>query len=485
MTQASAAARLTQLLDGRVSAWNDAQVRDGGEFVLLWLQCQRRIAENLAAGHALRAANELGLPLVVYEGLRDDYPHASDRLHRFVLEGVAGTAADCAAAGLLYGFFLQAPGEPRGVLHRLAARAALVVTDALPTFIHPAQTRALASRASCRVEVVDNAGAVALAAFPRMEFAARTLRPKIQKKLPDGLQAMPRIAPRVRAPARFDWGFTPFVPRGASDLDAALARCALDRTVRPVAAAPGGRAAGLARLRAFIDGGLAGYAELRNQPSLSQVSWLSPYLHFGFVGAAEIARAVSGAAAPAEDREAFLEELIVRRELALNFCARVPAHATFDAAPAWAKATLRAHEADPRPALLDDAQLENAATPDPVWNAAQRQLAAEGRIHGYLRMLWGKSLLLWSRDAREAHRRMVWLNDKYALDGRDASSYTNFLWCLGLHDRPFPERAIFGTVRSMTSQSTQRKFDLKPYLSRWGISPAGAHRPGEAQLQLV
>lgn len=467
---------LSALLDGRVRATGPAPVDAGKDFVLLWLQGQRRLPQNLAVAHALRRANELGKPLRVYEGLRRDYPHASERFHRFVLEGVLATARDCAARGLSYAFFLETPGAPRGVLHRLAARAALVVTDFLPGFIHPAQTRALSLRAPCRVEVVDAAGVVPLGAFPNAEVAARTLRPKLHRLLPEALRRIPEQRPRVEAPAGFDWGFEPWVPPGEGALSAAVARCQVDPSVPAVASARGGRRAGLEALRTFLRERLAGYAEARNQPSADATSGLSPYLHFGFVGAGEVALAAREAEAPAADREAFLEELLVRRELALNFAARARDPESYDAAPAWARATLAAHAGDPRPALLEDGELEAAASPDPIWNAAQRQLLAEGRIHGYLRMLWGKSLLLWSRDAREAHRRMRWLNDKYALDGRDASSSTNFLWCLGLHDRPFPERPIFGTVRSMTSASTQRKFDLGPYLARFG-APASRPNP--------
>jgi deoxyribodipyrimidine photo-lyase len=465
-------ARLTALLVDRVRALNDAPEDPAQGFVLLWLQGQRRLRQNLAYSHAQRRANELGKPLVVYEALRFDYPHASDRLHRFVLEGVADNAADAAARGLAYGFYLQRPGDPRGVLHKLAARAAVVVTDWLPTFIHPAQTRALAARARVRVEVVDAAGVAPLAVSTKAEIGARTIRPKLHRLLPDILVPIPEPEAKVPAPKRFDWGFTPFLPaegpKGEAALDAALASLPLDHAVRPVTALRGGTKAALQRLARFTSESLRGYAEGRNEPSSPRPSWLSPYLHFGHLGATEIALAAQASGAPQADVDNFLEELIVRRELALNFCARVPEHTTLAPLPPWARQTLELHAADARPALLTDAQLERAESPDEIWNAAQRQLLGEGRIHGYLRMLWGKSLLLWSRDAAEAHRRMKWLNDKYALDGRDFNSYAGFLWCLGLHDRPFPEREIFGVVRSMTSRSTRTKFDLDPYLARWG-----------------
>ena len=451
-------ALLSELLDRRVAALNDRPALETKPFVLLWLQGQRRIHENVAFAHAQRRANELGRPLVVYEGLRRDYPHASARLHRFVLDGVEGTTRDCKEAGVAYAFFLETPKSPRGVLHALAARAALVVTDWLPTFIHPAQTKKLAAQAPCRVEAVDAAGSVPLAAFPRAEIGARTLRPKLWKELL--LRRVPVLTARVGPPRSFDWGFEPLQApyKDASGVAALPA---------PVERTRGGRKAGLERLRQFLAQGINGYDELRNEPAAERPSGLSPYLHFGFVGATEIAVAVSESRARKADKDAFLEELLVRRELALNFCARTPAHDAITALPPWAQKTLAAHTGDPRQ-LVSLEELEAARSPDPLWNAAQRQLVAEGRIHGYLRMLWGKSLLHWTRDAAEALERMAYLNDRYALDGRDAASWTNYLWCLGLHDRPFPERAIFGVVRSMTSGSAMRKLDLDRYLDRWG-----------------
>jgi deoxyribodipyrimidine photo-lyase len=353
-----------------------------------------------------------------------------------------------------YAFFLQTPDSPRGVLHALASRAALVVADWVPHFIHPRQASALAARARCRVEAVDAGGVAPLAMFPRAELAARTLRPKLIKRLPELLQPIPRVEASLPAPRRLDWGFTPWSGSPDSGVEAA----AVSRQVGRVAGVRGGRAEGLRLLRQFLEGGLRGYAEGRNDLAAGSNSGLSPYLHFGHLGAAEIALAVQRAETPAEDRDAFLEQLLVRRELACNAVAR-------DARlPAWAERTLRDHERDPRPALPEDAELEAGRSPDRLWNAMQSQLVRDGRIHGWLRMLWGKSLLLWSRSAEQALRRIAWLNDKYALDGRDAVSHTNFLWCLGLHDRPFPERPIFGKVRSMSLANAAGKRDLSGYL---------------------
>jgi len=480
--RAEADAQLSSQLDRRVRALNDSPEDPRGAFVLLWLQGQRRLSQNLAYAHAQRRANELGKPLVVYEALRFDHPHASDRFHRFVLEGARDNAREAARRGLAYRFFLQTPDSPRGALLALAAQACLAVTDWLPAFIHPSQTRAFAQRARVRVEAVDAAGVAPLSISDKIEIGARTLRPKLHRALPELLRAI--VEPDAQLGARpVDWGFDAIDLESDAAIDRAIAALPIDHAVRPVSELRGGRASAQRRLSRFLDEGLAGYAGHRNEPSLDQhASWLSPFLHFGHLGALEIALAARahveekhGASATSAaarelraDLDSFLEELIVRRELGLNFCAREPRHEQYESLPGWARATLAQHASDPRPQLLDDEALERAESPDEIWNAAQRQLVAQGRIHGYLRMLWGKLLLLWSRDGSEALRRMRLFNDKYALDGRDANSDMNFLWCLGLHDRPFPERAIYGTVRSMTSRSTRSKFDLDAYLARWG-----------------
>lgn len=454
---------LSKLLQGRVFGLNDVPVREQNDFVLLWLHGQRRALNNLAFEHAQRRANELRKPLVVYEGLRRDYPYASARFHQFVLEGVAETARNCAERGVEYGFFLETKGSPRGTLHKLAARAAVVVLDVLPHFIHPQQANALALRAPCRVEGVDAAGVAPLSMFPRAELGARTLRPKLLRALPDLLQPIPKIPARVAQQRGFDFGFDPF--RASPQEGVALAQ--VSREVGPAEGIEGGRREGLARLAKFVRDGLTGYAERRNHPAADNTSGLSAYLHFGHLGAAELALLAQESDAPRVDVDAFLDELLVRRELAYNFVARTRDHDSLGALPAWARATLKAHERDERPSLPSDEDLEAARSPDELWNAMQRQLLREGRIHGWLRMLWGKTLLFWSSTPEDAYRRIRTFNDKYALDGRDSTSAANFLWCFGLHDRPFPERQVFGTVRSMTLAQARKKRHLDEYLQRY------------------
>jgi len=453
--------------DPRVRVLNDAGIRRGADYVLYWCQIARRPRDNLALEIAIEHADALGLPCLFYEGLRPDYPYASDRFHTFVLEGARDTARALRARGIAHAFFLpRTKDEARGVVAKLAERAALVVSDDSPTFIAEHNARA-ARRVGCRFVAIDDNAVVPLALFPKQEHAARTLRPKLHKVLDAWLVPLVERTPRKGPPARLDLPFPP-LDLDRADVASLVASCAIDHAVAPVAEVRGGAEAAEERLDRFIRRRLASYAADRNDPARDATSGLSPYLHFGMIGARRVALAVrdAGRDGAYEGATAFLEQLLVRRGLAFNFAARQPKHASYDAVPDWAKATLAAHERDRRPALLSIDDLEDARSPDPVWNAAQLELRARGGIQGYMRMLWAKLVITWTRTAREAFDALVRMNDRFALDGRDPDGYANIAWSFGLHDRPWPERPIFGTVRSMTSKSAASKLDLEGYLAR-------------------
>lgn len=442
-----------------------------GEFILYWMQAVRRIDGNLALEHAITMGNAHGLPVLVYESLRPDYPGASDRSHRFILEGVARQRADAERRGLRYAFFLpRTPAAARGVLRRLAARARLVVTDETPVRFLREQTASFGRRSPVPVHRVDAQGVLPLRLAGRELHAARSQRLLVERHLGVRWAPAPAIAPR-RSPFT---GELPFDPWDGGDPAGAAASCAIDHGV-PAVPARGGRTAGLARLDAFIEQGLAGYAARRGRAA-DGTSGLSPYLHFGFVGVHEVVARVLASGAPDVDVDAFLEQTVVRRELAFNLCFTRHDHDRTSVLPDWARATLAAHENDPREALYPASDLAAAATADPVWNLAQRQLLVHGTIHNTLRMLWGKRIVEWTRNAAEAHRIMVELHDRYAIDGRDPNTHAGILWCLGKHDRPWFERPVFGLVRPMGSASVARKVDL-----------AGIERAlgGPAQLELL
>jgi deoxyribodipyrimidine photo-lyase len=453
--------------DPRVRALNDARVRASGELVLYWMQMYRRADDNAALAYAILRANELGLPCVVYESLRPDYPFASDRFHTFVLESARDVAAGLAARGVRHAFFLPTTAdEAKGVLAKLSERAALVVTDDYPSFIVPAQNAALARRATCPVFVVDDNAIVPLALFPKDEIGARTLRPKIARMQAEWLRPLDEPALRVASPERLQLPFEP-VRWGKVEVADLVRACAIDHSVGAVEETPGGAKAAEARAVSFTRERLSAYGPDRNDPSRPGTSGLSPYLHFGMLSARRLALLARDAGASRgvdESTTAFLEQLIVRRGLAFTFARNNRQHREYDALPAWAKKTLAEHASDPRPADVSVEELTDARSPDPLWNAAQLELRTRGVIHGYARMLWGKLPLSWMKNPRDVHAALVMLNDRFALDGRDPDGYANIGWCFGLHDRPWPSRAIFGAVRCMTSKSARNKHDFEGYI---------------------
>mgnify|MGYP002780040995 CR=1 FL=1 len=460
----------------RLVALNDVRLQPEGDYVLYWMQATQRLDENWALRHATLEADRLAKPLVIYQGLNPHYEHANDRIHAFVIVNAAELARRAEALGLTYLFHLREriAGDNR-VLDRLAARAALVVTDAYPTAGVAERSARVAARVRCRMVAVDGHGVVPVGAFTKEEYAARTIRPKLARLRDLALEPVadrpPRhaVSPSLRASldvdvtdlSRVDW-------HEHAALDALLARCEIDHAVPPVRSVVPGATAARARLHAFCDGALQDYEARRGDPADDEgSSRLSPWLHFGQLSAAEVARAARERG-PAAQVEKFLDELLTWRELSLNFCTRNPHFRTLDALPAWARESLDRHAGDPREALYDLEAFERAATHHPLWNAAQRELLARGTIHNVMRMYWGKYVLLWSRTAEEAMRILHVLNNRWALDGRDPSSHAGIQWCFGKFDRPWARRPVLGTVRYLSIDLTYRKFDARGYERRWG-----------------
>jgi len=461
----------------RIRHLNDRPERAGADFVLYWIQMYQRAEQNWALTAAIEAANRLALPLVVYHGLGCTYPHANDRMHRFILEGVAELAERFARRGILYHFYLRRrAADPNDLLYRLARRAALVVTDDFPAFLIPDQTIRVAGKLDVAMSAVDGNGIVPLAAVQGEQYGAYTLRPRLRRLLPDHLGPVPEPSvTRDSLGLRLD---VPGTEVALDSLDSLIADCAIDHSVRPSPVYRGGYREARSRLDRFVAGPLHSYGTARNQPGAETTSRLSPYLHFGQISPQEIALAVRDARrVPRADRDAYLEELIVRRELAYNFCRFNEQHRTLDALPPWARATLAAHAGDPRPQLYSAEEFEAARTHDYLWNAIQAELLTTGLMFGYYRMYWGKKIIEWSRSAAEAQATMIRLHEKYALDGRNASTYSNILWCFGKHDRPWFERPVFGKVRYMSLGGMETKTDAASYVDRVNRWCVEAGRP--------
>lgn len=481
----------------RLRPRNDHPLRPAGRWVLYWMIAARRTRASHGLQHAAALAEELGRPLLVLEPLRAGYRHASDRHHHFVIEGMAANQVALASRPVTYYPYVEPePGAGSGLLEALAEDACAVVTDAYPTFFLPRMVQAAAAKVTCSMVAVDGNGALPLAVAGRDFTTAYSFRRFLQKTLREHLvEGFPvddpladadlPAPPEVPEEVRRRWPRVP--PDQLEDPATLVASLPVDHAVGR-GWAEGGAPAGQRRLAAFLDAGLDRYAADRNHPDADAESGLSPYLHFGHLGSHQVLLAVAeregwgtdqlgdhadgkrnGWWGMSEGAEEFLDQLVTWRELGHVFCARRNRDAArYAGLPAWARATLDEHRGDPRDELYAPEALEAAETGDPVWNAAQRQLVVEGRLHNYMRMLWGKKILQWTETPEQAMEVMVHLNDKYALDGRDPNSYSGIGWVLGRFDRAWgPERPIFGKVRYMTSQSAQRKLRMKAYLERW------------------
>jgi deoxyribodipyrimidine photo-lyase len=448
----------------RIQLLNDKAENKNGKYVLYWMQMYKRATHNHALDFAVELANERKLPLVVYEGLKYYYPWANDRLHTFILEGVAEKRAAFAAKGIRYVFYLQRNADdPKNTVARIARAAALLVTDDFPCFIIPEHNRRIAQRAEIPVYAVDSNGVIPMSKFEKEEYAAYTIRPKIRKLWAGYSLSFKDAKIKIEAPKlKVDCPETLVTNTNIAEL---VSQCDIDHSVRPSPLYHGGSRNAKARLKLFLEEIFPKYDQTRNEASVDGSSRLSMYLHFGFLSVYEILEVVNKIEhAPKEARRVFLEELIVRRELSFNFTRHNPRYDSLECLPAWAQQTMREHIDDPRDFLYSPEELENGQTHDEIWNGAQRELVETGGMHNYVRMLWGKNVIAWTKSYEEAFAVLEHLNNKYALDGRNPNSYAGILWCFGKHDRPWFERPVFGKMRYMNSGGAARKIDAAAYI---------------------
>lgn len=472
----------------------DTPIRNDGAFVLYWMTSARRTRFSFALDQAIEYASELQVPLVVLEALRVDYPWASDRFHRFVLDGMAANERAFSSSPVLYYPYLEpAVGAGKGLLAALSAQACVTVTDDFPAFFLPRMLQAAAKQVRSHFVAVDGNGLLPLSTSEKLYPTAYVFRRFMQKTLPFHM-AMPKAEPFAgvslpRLPA-LPTAIAERWPRAPAELLAGqstlLAELPIDHSVGRVEL-KGGSETAERYLKRFLANRIQRYADERHLPDAEADSQLSPFLHFGHLSVHEIVsrlfqeegkpfavepgRATGkregfwGVSGPAE---AFLDEVITWRELGYHTGARDDTFGTYASVPGWARQSLARHASDPRPHRYTLEELAAAQSSDDVWNAAQMQLRKEGRIHNAVRMIWGKKVLEWTSCAEETFAVLVELNNRYALDGRNPNSYSGISWCLGKFDRPWgPERPIFGVVRYMTTDSAKRKYKLKPYIERY------------------
>ena len=484
--------------DLRLRSGNRGEVNADGEFILYWMIAYRRTEWNFSLQRAVDWARELNKPLVVFEPLHCDYKWASDRLHHFVIQGMVDNAKRLARKSVLYYPYIELEkGDSKGLVASLARRACVVVSDDFPGFFRPQLLNMSTTQIPVRFELIDSNGILPLRAADKVFARALDFRRFLQKELRPYLLEFPVPDPlsHVRLPRLRCLPSTIQEKWPAANLKefsigySQLSRLPVDHSVT-VTPTLGGAKAAQKRLRKFLQEKLVKYDNDRNQPQRDVTSGLSPYLHFGHVSAHQVFAETmdqggwspSRLAAKATGRrrdwwganpcvESFLDELITWRELGYNMGSQRADYDQYSSLPDWARTTLAEHSNDPREHVYSLEEFEAAETHEPLWNAAQRQLIREGRIHNYLRMLWGKKIVEWSESPQKALDVMIELNNMYALDGRDPNSYSGIFWVLGRYDRPWgPERSIFGKVRYMSSRNTARKVRVDDYIENYGAA---------------
>jgi deoxyribodipyrimidine photo-lyase len=423
------------------------------------MQQSQRAHFNHALEYAIKRANDINQPMLAVFGLTDDYPEANARHYRFMLEGLADVSRSLDSRGI--GFILKY-GHPPNVALDYARRASLVVCDRGYLRHQRQWRRQVAHTAQCEVVEVETDVVVPVeSASNKAEIGARTLRPRIHRILPKFLLNL-RPTPLVRDSLTLEEGSIDL-----RDIDGILGRMNLDSRVPPVDLLRGGNSEARKIFRHFKEHNLEGYAEHRNRPETDYVSRMGMYLHFGQISPLYITLEILKAHNKLiGDCDSFIEELVVRRELACNFVNFTSDYDRISCIPGWALASLDAHAKDKREYIYSSAQLEAARTHDPYWNASMLEMKHTGYMHNYMRMYWGKKILEWSPSPRTAWRRALRFNNRYFLDGRDPNSYAGIAWIFGMHDRAWPDRKIFGKVRYMSASGLERKADPKAYVEK-------------------
>jgi deoxyribodipyrimidine photo-lyase len=423
--------------------------------VVYWMSREQRVRDNWALLYAQELALSLGRPLGVVFCLAPAFLGATLRQYGFMLKGLEEVARDLAPLNLR--FFLLT-GEPAQELPRFMAehRVGAVVSDFSPLRLVRDWKSAVAERIGVALTEVDAHNIVPCwVASPKAEYGAYTLRPKLKRLLPEFLEDFPTLSRHPvgweEAPAAIPWEKLP-------------ATLAVDTAVPEVTWLIPGERRARAALDHFLEQRLPFYGERRNDPTQDGQSDLSPYLHFGQLAAQRLALEVERRHGHDASREAFLEELIVRRELADNYCFYQPHYDTFAGFPAWAQKTLNQHRWDKREKLYTPEELEGGRTHDELWNAAQEEMVRRGKMHGYMRMYWAKKILEWTGSPEEAQALAIYLNDRYELDGRDPNGYAGIAWSIGgVHDRPWFQRPVFGKIRYMSAKGCRAKFKVEAY----------------------
>lgn len=439
----------------RIEKLNDKSINKG-KYVLYWMQSSQRDHFNHALEYSILNANELQKPLIVYFGITDKFPEANRRHYHFMFEGLMDVKASLEDRNIEMIILTESPEI--GAI-KLSKKAALVIVDAGYLKIERKWRNIVAKHVECPlIQVETNVIVPVKTASPKEEYSAATFRRKINKVLDKFLIPLENSYPEISS-EDFD-----FESVNIKNIENLINSLNINENVIESKYFRGGTNEALKHLNDFINNKLEKYGEFKNDPSKDYLSNMSPYLHFGQISPLFIALKVLNSNLSGKD--AFLEELIVRRELSMNFVYYNPDYDSFKGIPDWAKNTLLEHQNDKRVPIYSLKELENAATGDPYWNASQKEMMITGKMHGYMRMYWGKKILEWVQNPEEAYKIALYLNNKYEIDGRDPNGFTGVVWCFGKHDRAWKERKIFGKVRYMNANGLKRKFDADGYVEK-------------------
>ncbi len=425
--------------------------------VVYWMQRDQRINDNWALLYARQIATSIDQPLVVIFCLAETFLGATSRHYGFMMKGLRKVEGSLSLKNIPFKLLV---GKQEIVIPDFLKEinAGTLVSDFSPLRVARLWKQDVLKKTDIPYYTVDAHNIVpCTVASNKEEFAAYTIRPKINKLLPEFLEEFPQLYRQKSNPfgtIKNNW-------------ELANESLNIDREVKEVDWIKPGEEAAMKQLQIFIREKLSLYDTDRNDPNKKAVSDLSPYLHFGHISAQRIALEVMNTDGNKEARKSFLEELIVRRELADNFCLYNENYDSFEGFRDWAKVTLNAHRQDEREYIYSREEFEAALTHDPLWNAAQSEMAVNGKMHGYMRMYWAKKILEWSRSPEEAFKTAIYLNDKYELDGRDPNGYNGIAWSIGgVHDRAWTERPVYGKIRYMNYNGCKRKFDVQKYISQ-------------------
>ncbi len=479
----------------RVFKRNKKDPNPNGDYVLYWMQINRRFHYNFALEYAVGWANKLGKPLLILEAFSCDYPWATDRSHSFMMQGMKEHLEYADDQDLNYVSFVeQEAGQYERLLKNLASNASVLVTDEYPVFIMRKRNEKYPKEMEIPYVTVDSNGLIPLGLTDKDPYSAYFFRKIMQKNFIEAFTNPPKQNPldELECKQRADlpeslFKNIPDVKEALNDIPGFISKLDIDHSVKPIDW-HGGRAAALGMMGQFIKDALYLYDEKRNDPDEQKTSQLSPWLHFGKISEYEIVKAVlehqpkgwdldkitfnkgstGGFFNGDPNVDGFLDEVITWREVGFHFAHHRPDYDQIDSLPDWVQKTMDEHRVDPREHIYTYEELKNSQTHDEIWNAAQTQLREDGIIHNYLRMLWGKKVIQWTPDYKTALQYLIDLNNTYAIDGRDPNSYSGIFWCLGRFDRAWQERPIFGKLRYMTSESTRKKVKLKQYLDKYG-----------------